>query len=244
MRVATLAEIQAALSRLYDIELPERVEDFVCDAEVARAVGVEVERREVLVVVEEANDVLVGLYLDPEAVNRLAEATDPMCPERFAAYCLVAEGVSHFVYLMYRLSYEEAVSQLELEVQAEVDKYATALLAGQGMGACLTLADEKRAYVLADRGTWLAFRRKLGLEILVEGAETLRTALAGYRAKAEYPETALGRKLQLLARIIVSGFGTRLFHVNFPGFDTHATQLPAHQAEIGGPNRHVENDIG
>ena len=64
----------------------------------------------------------------------------------------------------------------------------------------------------------------------IDNAERLRKALARYRAKAEYPATALGRKLQLLARVMASGFGTRIFHVNFGGFDTHATQLPAHAA--------------
>jgi tungstate transport system substrate-binding protein len=43
------------------------------------------------------------------------------------------------------------------------------MAAGQGMGACLTIADEKRAYVLADRGTYLAFRDKVEIDVLVEG---------------------------------------------------------------------------
>lgn len=59
-------------------------------------------------------------------------------------------------------------------------------------------------------------------------AERLRQSLAGYQAAAEYPDTALGRSLQLLARILVSGFGTRLFHLSLSGFDTHARQAPAH----------------
>ncbi len=41
--------------------------------------------------------------------------------------------------------------------------------AGQGMGAVLNMADEKLAYTLTDRGTWLAFKDKLELEILFEG---------------------------------------------------------------------------
>lgn len=48
------------------------------------------------------------------------------------------------------------------------------LEAGQGMGGCLLLADEKRAYVLADRGTWLSFRARLKLQVLVQGQERLR----------------------------------------------------------------------
>ena len=40
---------------------------------------------------------------------------------------------------------------------------------GLGMGQTLNVAAEKRAYVLADRATYLALKKNLGLEILVEG---------------------------------------------------------------------------
>ncbi|MBI2868467.1 MAG: substrate-binding domain-containing protein [Chloroflexi bacterium] len=39
---------------------------------------------------------------------------------------------------------------------------------GQGMGATLSIAAEKRAYTLTDRATFLARQRDLGLELLVE----------------------------------------------------------------------------
>ena len=48
------------------------------------------------------------------------------------------------------------------------------LEAGQGMGNCLTLADEKEAYILADRGTYVAFSSHLDLEVMVEGDPALR----------------------------------------------------------------------
>jgi tungstate transport system substrate-binding protein len=40
---------------------------------------------------------------------------------------------------------------------------------GQGMGATLTIANERNAYTLSDRGTLLAFRSRVSLPILVEG---------------------------------------------------------------------------
>ncbi|MEW6363017.1 MAG: substrate-binding domain-containing protein [Acidobacteriota bacterium] len=40
---------------------------------------------------------------------------------------------------------------------------------GQGMGAALTMADQKQAYTLSDRGTYLARKSKLKLAILFEG---------------------------------------------------------------------------
>ena len=40
---------------------------------------------------------------------------------------------------------------------------------GLGMGQTLAVAAEKKTYVLADRGTYLALKKGLGLDILVEG---------------------------------------------------------------------------
>lgn len=40
---------------------------------------------------------------------------------------------------------------------------------GQGMGGTLTVASEKQAYTLADRGTWAAYRRKVELTLVCEG---------------------------------------------------------------------------
>jgi tungstate transport system substrate-binding protein len=39
---------------------------------------------------------------------------------------------------------------------------------GQGMGATLGIADDRRAYTLTDRATYLAFSRRIALETLVE----------------------------------------------------------------------------
>jgi tungstate transport system substrate-binding protein len=44
---------------------------------------------------------------------------------------------------------------------------------GQGMGAALNIASASNAYVLSDRGTWLAFKNRGDLAILVEGDKRL-----------------------------------------------------------------------
>jgi tungstate transport system substrate-binding protein len=44
---------------------------------------------------------------------------------------------------------------------------------GCGMGPALNLAAQSNAYVLADRGTWLAFRNRADLAVLVEGDRRL-----------------------------------------------------------------------
>jgi tungstate transport system substrate-binding protein len=44
---------------------------------------------------------------------------------------------------------------------------------GQGMGPALTIASEQNAYVLSDRGTWLSFKNRTDLAVLVEGDNRL-----------------------------------------------------------------------
>jgi tungstate transport system substrate-binding protein len=44
---------------------------------------------------------------------------------------------------------------------------------GQGMGAALNMASASNAYVLSDRGTWLAFQNRGNLVVLVEGDKRL-----------------------------------------------------------------------
>src|SRR5262249_30617713 len=44
---------------------------------------------------------------------------------------------------------------------------------GQGMGAALNTASASNSYVLTDRGTWLSFKNRGDLEIVVEGDKRL-----------------------------------------------------------------------
>ena len=44
---------------------------------------------------------------------------------------------------------------------------------GQGMGPALNTAGAMDAYVLSDRGTWISFKNRAGLAILVEGDKRL-----------------------------------------------------------------------
>ena len=59
--------------------------------------------------------------------------------------------------------------------KAELDPVGQAWFfeTGQGMGASLTVASEKQAYILTDRATYLANKDNLELEILLEGDNTL-----------------------------------------------------------------------
>ena len=64
--------------------------------------------------------------------------------------------------------------ELKLWKQAGIDpRPEWYLQVGQGMGATLQVASQKGAYVLTDRGTFLAFKQRIGLTILFQGAPEL-----------------------------------------------------------------------
>jgi tungstate transport system substrate-binding protein len=70
------------------------------------------------------------------------------------------------------------VAELNLWKQAGVDvagadKGDWYKAIGQGMGAALNTASAANAYVLADRGTWLNFKNRGDLDIVVEGDNKL-----------------------------------------------------------------------
>ena len=70
---------------------------------------------------------------------------------------------------------------------------------GQGMGPALNAAAAQDAYLLSDRGTWLAFRNRQSLRILAEGDARL---LNQYGAIAVSPQRHPGVKAAEAARFI------------------------------------------
>ena len=113
------ARIQQHLEAIYGIRCELRVTDCLLDESQARALGGTMRAREELLVREDAQGVEVGLFLAPE----LLEAASDL-----GAFCEAAEGVSHFLYLHRAASLDRHVSLLELEAQAEVDKFAICAL--------------------------------------------------------------------------------------------------------------------
>lgn len=135
-----LTSLQRQLERIYEIEIPHSVEDFlITDPRLLNDLqgDEETDQSEVeeqLLVVQDGDSVDIALYVDSEIVNRLAQ-DDPrsrLHAGNLSDYCTAMEGVSHFLYLTWNAGYERGVSLMELEMQAEIDKYvSTAFLFGQ-----------------------------------------------------------------------------------------------------------------
>lgn len=122
-----LDALQRKLESIYEVRLQERIDDFLTtDHRMAAHLSCsDRSSREQVLVQRDGADVLLSLYLDAEvyaSVNR-HDVPESMCNNQAADFCLAAEGVSHFMYLCWNASFEREVTHLELELQAEVDKY-------------------------------------------------------------------------------------------------------------------------
>jgi hypothetical protein len=133
--------MQSLLGRLYDVDVRHDVDDFLVTDRAAfgwMAAGNDSRSlEEALFLAETADGAGVSLYVEPGVLQRL-DASNPLgalTDGNLADYCTALEGVSHFVYTTWRLTSDTPVSLLELETQAEVDKYAaTVFLLGQQQG--------------------------------------------------------------------------------------------------------------
>ena len=106
---------------------------------------------------------------------------------------------------------------------------------GQGQGATLSIASEKGGYAITDRGTFLAYKSNVDLEILVEGDPFLlniyhvitvnpekwsNVNLEGARAFADFVTSPEGQ--QIIAEFGVDRYGEPLF---FPDADKTDEEL-------------------
>ncbi|WP_431282115.1 substrate-binding domain-containing protein [Humitalea sp. 24SJ18S-53] len=107
--------------------------------------------------------VLVGPAADPAGVNGLRDTPEALRRIAAARAPFVSRGDRSGTH----------AAELRLWQQAGVDlatgRGSWYREVGQGMGPALNTAAAQNAYVLADRGTWLAFRNRQDLRIVVEG---------------------------------------------------------------------------
>src|SRR5579872_7604251 len=123
-----LRRLQDLIGGIYDVSISHDVYDVLVTDRghlPREARGTKPTDEELLVAQDAPGEIALSLYLDPALLERLSRA-DPM--ERLhdgnvADYWTALEGVSHFLYLAWNAGHDKPVSLLELEMQAEVDKY-------------------------------------------------------------------------------------------------------------------------
>ncbi|OGQ22789.1 MAG: hypothetical protein A3I05_01845 [Deltaproteobacteria bacterium RIFCSPLOWO2_02_FULL_44_10] len=118
-------EMYSLFRRFYHVaEAPEKIDSYLITSlsfpatSLFHHIGHRLSHRETLFVREEENAVELGLYIAPEILQHLedhrASLDDIAC---------ATEGISHFLYIVDRASKNQSCTLLELELQAEVDKF-------------------------------------------------------------------------------------------------------------------------
>ncbi len=108
--------------------------------------------------------VIVGPASDPAKIKGMKSAADSFKKIMDSSSAFVSRGDDSGTHKKEKSIWEK------LNVEPKGDWY---IEAGAGMGDTLRMASEEQAYTLTDRGTYLAWKDKLDLEVMVEGDKVL-----------------------------------------------------------------------
>jgi len=128
-----LRQLQRCLQDIYELDMEHDIDQFVCtDRDLVEILDTSFNPRNVsekLLLRQHGDTVDVTLYLDAQMLNFLA-LHDPLRylhPGNLSQYWSALEGISHFTYFAWNTGFDRPVSLLEMELQAEVDKFITSL---------------------------------------------------------------------------------------------------------------------
>lgn len=160
-----LVAVQRRLEGLYALEAGAPVTDFLMPESDSRGFPGAGSRT---LLSQRGEEVALAVVLEDSVSEELAR--DPrirLDDGNLPALCVLTEEVSHFLYLLFCARSGRTVTELELELQAEVDKYLTA--------ACLLSLQNEGAVSRQLRA--LLFRRyRLRGDVSPERAERYHTA--------------------------------------------------------------------
>ncbi|MFP4206478.1 MAG: substrate-binding domain-containing protein [Spirochaetaceae bacterium] len=143
--------------------------------------------------------VLLGPSADPAGVGGVADVAEAFRRIAEREWVFISRGDNSGTHAKERAVWEEA------GVSPEGSWYREA---GQGMGAVITMANNEEAYTLADRGTFLAYRGEIELEVKLDGdpliaflvSDAGQRIIDAYRVEGEQRATGLsGGERQRLA---------------------------------------------
>jgi tungstate transport system substrate-binding protein len=132
------------------VHSPDAEKKFIAD-------GLGVNRRLVM-----HNDfVIVGPADDPAKIKGLKSAVEAMKKIAASGAIFISRGDNSGTHALEKKVWKA------VGINPEGQKFYQQT--GLGMGQTLNVAAEKKAYTIADRGTWLSLQKNLGLPILCEG---------------------------------------------------------------------------
>ena len=112
--------------------------------------------------------VLIGPKNDPAGIKGMKDVAQALRTIKEKQAPFISRGDKSGTHIA-----ELALWNKDAGIDIEKDKGPWYKAIGQGMGAALNTAAASNAYVLSDRGTWISFKNKGDLVIVVEGDKRL-----------------------------------------------------------------------
>ena len=112
--------------------------------------------------------VLIGPKSDPAGIKGMKDVAQALKTIKDKQADFISRGDRSGTHIA-----ELALWNKDAGIDIEKEKGPWYKSIGQGMGAALNTAGASNGYVLSDRGTWLSFKNKGDLQILVEGDKRL-----------------------------------------------------------------------
>ncbi len=137
-----MERLQNQLETIYGINVDFNVDDFlITDETLAHQLDTSENARKVkekLLISQQGENLDLSLYIDSGVIEHLAldNPFKELHNGNLTDFWIALEGVSHFLYLTWNAFFEKRVTLLELELQAEVDKFicSVCLLSQQNAG--------------------------------------------------------------------------------------------------------------
>lgn len=107
--------------------------------------------------------VLIGPKSDPAHLKGMKNVAESLHKIKEAKAPFISRGDGSGTHTAELKLWQDA----GIEIEKDHDDWYKSI--GQGMGAALNVASASEAYVLSDRGTWINFKNKGDLEIVVQG---------------------------------------------------------------------------
>ena len=119
---------QQQLQNIYEIEIDHSVEDFLITDKVLAdylSVNKSNKNEERLLISEYDGGMDLSLYISAEVYQHLNDShpINLIKQGMHSEFCLMLEGVSHFLYVVWNAYHHKQVTLLEMELQAEIDKF-------------------------------------------------------------------------------------------------------------------------
>jgi len=137
-----LNALQSHLADIYQADSGYEITDFlVTDRALATVLGQDAllsHTDETVLLSQDDDQLELSVFLDQHLLSRLGQH-DPfneLQAERLDDLWKVLEGISHFNYIAWSAAHDRSVTLLELEMQAEVDKYVSTWLLALSQETC------------------------------------------------------------------------------------------------------------